>query len=219
MVDFFDTDGLSCKGDAEIDLLVVQAKTSAAGDHDVTDSIAESSPANITVLSNQTLETDAGVSLDDELRVIPGFTFLRRTSGVVASATIQGVALRGLGLAGPSRALVLWDGLPLNDPFGGWINWTRIAPENVAEVDVTRGAITVAKNANRGPCESKRSSIQTPPSQAPCGFAFAITTASNVRPLTNTGNHTCASHGAGIRNNTSKSSREAGHLTVAQSAA
>jgi len=108
----------------------------------VTDSISEASPANISVLSNQTLETDPGVSLDDELRVVPGFSLLRRTSGVVASATIQGVALRGLGLAGPSRALVLWDGLPLNDPFGGWINWTRIAPENVAEVDVTRGATT-----------------------------------------------------------------------------
>ena len=34
VVDFFDNDGLSCKGHAEIDLLVVQAKTSAAGDDD-----------------------------------------------------------------------------------------------------------------------------------------------------------------------------------------
>jgi outer membrane receptor protein involved in Fe transport len=108
----------------------------------VTDSISESSPANISVLSNQILETDPGVSLDDELKIIPGFSLLRRTSGVVASVTIQGVALRGLGLAGPSRALVLWDGLPVNDPFGGWINWTRISPENVGEADVTRGATT-----------------------------------------------------------------------------
>jgi len=34
VVDFFDADGLSCKGNAEVDLLVVQAKTSATGDHD-----------------------------------------------------------------------------------------------------------------------------------------------------------------------------------------
>ena len=34
MVDFFDPDSLSRKGYAEIDLLAVQAKTSAAGDHD-----------------------------------------------------------------------------------------------------------------------------------------------------------------------------------------
>ena len=108
----------------------------------VTDSISESSPANISVLPSETLQTDPGVSLDDELRIVPGFSLLRRTSGVVASATIQGLALRGLGLAGPSRALVLWDGIPLNDPFGGWINWVRVDPDNVGEVDVTRGATT-----------------------------------------------------------------------------
>src|SRR5579871_6612884 len=34
MVDFFDADGLAGEGHAEVDLLVVQAKTSAAGDHD-----------------------------------------------------------------------------------------------------------------------------------------------------------------------------------------
>jgi outer membrane receptor protein involved in Fe transport len=106
----------------------------------VTDSISDISPASISVLSNKVLETDPGVSLDDQLRIIPGFSLLRRTSGVVASATTQGVSLRGLGLAGPSRTLVLWDGIPLNDPYGGWINWTRVSPENVSEVDVARGA-------------------------------------------------------------------------------
>lgn len=34
VVDFFDADGLSREGHAELDLLVVQAKTPAAGDHD-----------------------------------------------------------------------------------------------------------------------------------------------------------------------------------------
>jgi hypothetical protein len=33
VVDFFDADGLSSKGYAEVDLLVVQAETSATGDH------------------------------------------------------------------------------------------------------------------------------------------------------------------------------------------
>src|SRR5271170_2521136 len=106
----------------------------------VTDSISDISPASISVLSNKVLETDPGVSLDDQLRIIPGFSLLRRTSGVVASATTQGVSLRGLGLAGPSRTLVLWDDIPLNDPYGGWINWTRVSPDNVSEVDVARGA-------------------------------------------------------------------------------
>ena len=34
MVDFFDADGLAGEGHAEVDFLVVQSKTSAAGDHD-----------------------------------------------------------------------------------------------------------------------------------------------------------------------------------------
>jgi hypothetical protein len=34
VVNFFDADGLACEGYAEVDLLVIQAKTSAAGDHD-----------------------------------------------------------------------------------------------------------------------------------------------------------------------------------------
>ena len=40
-----------------------------------------------------------------------------------ANPTAQGASLRGLGGSGASRALVLADGVPLNDPFGGWIYW------------------------------------------------------------------------------------------------
>jgi outer membrane receptor protein involved in Fe transport len=108
----------------------------------VTDSISADSPANITALSSDDISTNPGVSLDEVLRIVPGFSMLRRTSGVVASATIQGVSLRGLGLSGASRTLVLWDGVPLNDPYGGWVNWVRVSPESVSEVEVTRGGTT-----------------------------------------------------------------------------
>jgi outer membrane cobalamin receptor len=108
----------------------------------VSDNISEEAPANISVVSNQTLETYPGVSPDDQLLAIPGFRELRRTSGVVASATIQGVTLRGLGSSGASRTLVLWDGIPLNDPYGGWVTWERLSPENVGEVYILRGATT-----------------------------------------------------------------------------
>jgi len=45
------------------------------------------------------------------------------------------------------------------------------------------------------------------------------TTTIKVRVLTNSGNHTCATQGSGMRNNTSRSFREAGHRIVAQSPA
>jgi outer membrane cobalamin receptor len=82
------------------------------------------------------------VNLDDRLRDVPGFSLFRRSSSVVAHPTTQGVSLRGIGSTGASRTLVLWDGFPVNDPFGGWIQWSRIAPEDVERVEVSRGAST-----------------------------------------------------------------------------
>ena len=64
--------------------------------------------------------------LDDALRFVPGFTLFRRTGSRVANPTAQGVTLRGLGGSGASRALVLDDGMPMNDPFGGWVYWGRV---------------------------------------------------------------------------------------------
>jgi outer membrane receptor protein involved in Fe transport len=50
------------------------------------------------------------------------------------------VSLRGVGASGASRALVLADGVPLNDPFGGWIYWGRVPRAAVERVEVLRGA-------------------------------------------------------------------------------
>lgn len=74
--------------------------------------------------------------------MVPGFSLFRRSSSLVANPTTQGVSLRGLGSSGASRSLVLWDGIPLNSPFGGWIYWTRVSPEQLDRVEVSRGAST-----------------------------------------------------------------------------
>lgn len=81
-----------------------------------------------------------GVNLDDRLRIVPGFTLFRRTSSLAANPTTQGVSLRGLGSTGASRTLLLWDGVPANSPFGGWVYWTRLDPELMERVEVMRGA-------------------------------------------------------------------------------
>ncbi|MGH9721536.1 MAG: TonB-dependent receptor plug domain-containing protein, partial [Bryobacteraceae bacterium] len=83
-----------------------------------------------------------GINLDDRLRSVPGFSLFRRSSGIVAHPTTQGVSLRGIGSSGASRSLVLWDGIPANDPFGGWVYWTRFAPEEVSRIEISRGAST-----------------------------------------------------------------------------
>ena len=84
----------------------------------------------------------SGVHMDDRLRLVPGFSLFRRNSSLSANPTTQGLSLRGIGSSGASRTLVLWDGLPLNDPFGGWVYWDRVSPEELERTEVTRAAYT-----------------------------------------------------------------------------
>jgi iron complex outermembrane recepter protein len=78
--------------------------------------------------------------LDDVLRQVPGFSLFRRSSSLAAHPTTQGVSLRGIGPSGASRTLVLFDGIPFNDPFGGWVYWNRIPLLALRGVEVVRGA-------------------------------------------------------------------------------
>ncbi|HYO79288.1 MAG TPA: TonB-dependent receptor [Thermoanaerobaculia bacterium] len=96
-------------------------------------------PASVVVLSRETLEATAAPTLDDALRQVAGFTLFRRTGSRVANPTSQGVTLRGVGASGASRALVLDDGVPLNDPFGGWVYWGRVPRVSLDRVEVLRG--------------------------------------------------------------------------------
>ena len=108
----------------------------------VVEKIAVEAPAYVTVEGREDLQQVPGVNLDDRLRNVPGFSLFRRSSGVVAHPTTQGVSLRGIGPSGASRTLVRWDGIPVNDPFGGWVQWTRFTPDEIDRVEVSRGAST-----------------------------------------------------------------------------
>ncbi|GIU73931.1 MAG: TonB-dependent receptor [Bryobacteraceae bacterium] len=108
----------------------------------VTAAVAAEAAAHTTLLDARRLESLPGVNLDDRLRMVPGFTLFRRTSSLTANPTTQGVSLRGLGSTGASRTLVVWDGVPVNSPFGGWVWWTRLDPALIERIEVTRGAPT-----------------------------------------------------------------------------
>ena len=83
-------------------------------------------PADVTVLDRADLEQSASPLLDDVLRRVPDVGTFRRSSSRVADPSSQGLNLRGVGPSAVSRALVLVDGLPLNDPFGGWVYWQSV---------------------------------------------------------------------------------------------
>jgi outer membrane receptor protein involved in Fe transport len=94
---------------------------------------------SVTILSTPDLEASAAFRVDDILRQVPGFSLFRRTTSRTANPTTQGVSLRGLGASGASRALVLSDGFPLNDPFGGWVYWDRVPRESIGSIEVASG--------------------------------------------------------------------------------
>jgi outer membrane receptor protein involved in Fe transport len=96
--------------------------------------------ASVVVLSSEELKSTAAGTVDDALRQVPGFSLFRRSGSRFANPTTQGVSLRGIGASGASRALVLADGVPLNDPFGGWIYWSRVPRLSLGRIEVLRGA-------------------------------------------------------------------------------
>jgi len=96
-------------------------------------------PTSVVVISREAIQTTAASTTDDALRQVPGFTLFRRSGSRSANPTSQGVSLRGVGASGASRALVLDDGIPLNDPFGGWIYWGRVPRLAIDRIEVVRG--------------------------------------------------------------------------------
>lgn len=96
-------------------------------------------PASL-VLAERRIAADAGVmaewsradisdasprTIDELLASEPAFSLYRRQSAVFGNPTSAGVSLRNTGATAASRSLVLLDGIPQNDPFGGWVNWAR----------------------------------------------------------------------------------------------
>ncbi|MCM3881148.1 MAG: TonB-dependent receptor [Vicinamibacterales bacterium] len=100
-----------------------------------------SDPAvTMVVFPSSELLTSAAMTIDDALKLVPGFTLFRRTSSRVSNPTAQGITLRGLGGTGASRSLVLADGVPLNDAFGGWVYWDKLPQVAIDRIEVERGS-------------------------------------------------------------------------------
>src|SRR5690242_12559626 len=78
--------------------------------------------------------------LDDALEQVPGLSLFRRSNSINANATTQGISLRSIAPSGAGRTAVLLDGVPVNDPFGGWVIWGALPYEDIGGADVVRGA-------------------------------------------------------------------------------
>jgi outer membrane receptor protein involved in Fe transport len=97
-------------------------------------------PASVSVIRREDIQRRPAVVPDDLLRQLPEFSLFRRASSLSAHPTSQGVSLRGIGPSGVSRSLVLLDGVPFNDAFGGWVYWTALPMESADRIEVVNGA-------------------------------------------------------------------------------
>ncbi|HEV2841695.1 MAG TPA: TonB-dependent receptor [Chthoniobacterales bacterium] len=97
-------------------------------------------PFSIHVVDENDLRRAPQLRLDDILRAqVPGFSLFRRNSSRTANPTTQGVTLRNFGPSGAGRTLVLLDGIPVNDPFAGYVLWSQVPPASIQSVLVNSG--------------------------------------------------------------------------------
>ncbi|MCO6431961.1 MAG: TonB-dependent receptor [Deltaproteobacteria bacterium] len=87
-------------------------------------------------ISEKEINNTGAYATDILLKQLPSFSLFRRSPSTAGHPTTQGVSLRGTGASGASRTLVLLDGVPINDPFGGWVNWSRVPAEALIRVRV-----------------------------------------------------------------------------------
>lgn len=83
-------------------------------------------------------------AIDELLATEPSFSLYRRQTSIFGHPTSSGVGLRRTGATATARTLVLRDGIPQNDPFGGWISWGRYP------VDLLSGARIVPASQAAG---------------------------------------------------------------------
>ena len=102
--------------------------------------VSANAPFSVDVVTREQLDDAPQLRLDDILRnQVPGFSLFRRSSSRVANPTTQGVTLRNFGPSGAGRTLVLLDGIPVNDPFAGYVLWNQLPPSSLDTVLVSPG--------------------------------------------------------------------------------
>lgn len=80
-----------------------------------------------------------GIRVENIVRDIPGWQQFRRSDARSANPTSQGLTARGLGGNAASRTMLLLDGIPQTDPFGGWVNWTAFDAVSLRGIRIVHG--------------------------------------------------------------------------------
>jgi len=92
----------------------------------------ESATAAVTVIDREEIEASGARTVADLLRLTPGVDITGNgTRGGFTTAQIRG--------GDPNFTLVLLDGVPIADPFFGYLPFNALVPDRLAGIRVTRG--------------------------------------------------------------------------------
>ena len=98
-------------------------------------------PASVTVISGQEIQDRQVTSLADAVSIAPGITVAETGSpGQQTSLFLRG--------AESDQTLLLWNGIPLNDPYFGGVNWQFVPTDGVDRVEVVRGPFSALYGSN-----------------------------------------------------------------------
>ncbi len=91
------------------------------------------------LIGQDRLANSASGRIESVLADVAGFQQFRRSDSRSANPSAQGATLRALGGNASSRTLVLLDGVPMADPFFGYIPFSALVPDRLSLIRVTRG--------------------------------------------------------------------------------
>ena len=94
---------------------------------------------DVVTIDRERIAANAADRLESVLADAAGLQQFRRSDSRSANPTSQGITLRGLGGNASSRALLVLDGVPQTDPFGGWVAFPAYATDRIGRIRVVRG--------------------------------------------------------------------------------
>lgn len=98
-------------------------------------------PASVTVIPAEEIEARQADTLSEAVATVPGLAVMQSGSpGQQTSLFTRG--------AESEQTLLLWNGIPLNDPFFGGANWQFVPLDGVARVEVARGPFSALYGSN-----------------------------------------------------------------------
>ena len=95
-------------------------------------------PQSVTVITREQIAATPAQSVDELLQTVSGMD-LTLSSSYQLHPTYSFPAMMGGRSGITSHVLVMLDGVPINDAYSGFVQWSRIPKENIERIEVVRG--------------------------------------------------------------------------------